>query len=57
MFLGVSEPTKRLAAQSKAYALRNRQGKQAFDKENEKKKNTKMKKKEIQISKIPEING
>ena len=35
--LGVSEPTKRLAAPSKAYALRNRQGKQAFAKENEKK--------------------
>ena len=35
--LGVSEPTKRLAAQSKAYAMRNRRGKQAFAKENEKK--------------------
>ena len=34
--LDVSEPTKRLAAQSTAYALRNRQGKQAFVKENEK---------------------
>ena len=28
--LGVSEPTKRLAAQSAAYALLNRQGKHAF---------------------------
>ena len=35
--LGVSEPTKRLAAQSTAYALRNRQIKQAIVKENEKK--------------------
>ena len=34
--LGVFEPTKRLAAQSTAYVLRNRQGKQAFLKENEK---------------------
>ena len=34
--LGVSESTKRLAAQSTAYALRNRQGKQAFIKESEK---------------------
>ena len=34
--LGASEPTKRLAAQSTAYVLRNRQGKQAFVKENEK---------------------
>ena len=33
--LGVSESTKRLAAQSTAYALRNRQGKQAIVKENE----------------------
>ena len=33
--LGVSEPVL-LAAQSTAYALRNRQGKQAFIKENEK---------------------
>ena len=32
--LGVSEPTNRLAAQSTAYVLRNRQGKQAFVKEN-----------------------
>ena len=30
LFLGVSEPTKRLAAQSAAYALLNRQGKHAF---------------------------
>ena len=29
-FSNVSEPTKRLAAESTAYALRNRQGKQAF---------------------------
>ena len=28
--LGVSEPTKRFAAQGTAYALRNRQGKQTF---------------------------
>ena len=34
--LGVSKPTKRLAAQSTACALRNRQGKLAFVKENEK---------------------
>ena len=34
--LDVSEPTNRLAAQSTAYALRNRQGKLAFVKENEK---------------------
>ena len=36
--LGVSKPEKRLAAQSTACGLRNRQGKQAFVKENEKKK-------------------
>ena len=36
--LGVFKPTKRMTAQSTAYALRNRQGKQAFVKENEKKK-------------------
>ena len=30
--LGVSEPTKRLAAQSTAYAFGNRQGKKAFPK-------------------------
>ena len=35
--LGVFEPTKQLAAQSTAYALRKRQGKQVFVKENEKK--------------------
>ena len=35
--LGVSETTKRLAAQSTLYALRNRQGKQPFVKENQKK--------------------
>ena len=35
--LGVSEPTKRLAAQSKAYTLCNWKGKQAFVKENDKK--------------------
>ena len=35
--LGVSEPTKRLAAQSTADALRNRKRKQAYVKENEKK--------------------
>ena len=34
--LSVSEPTKWLTAESKAYALRDRQGKQAFVKENEK---------------------
>ena len=34
--LGVSEPTKQLTAQSTAYGLRNRQGKQTFVKENEK---------------------
>ena len=34
--LGVSEPTKWLAAQSTVYALSNRHGKQAFVKENEK---------------------
>ena len=32
LFLGISETTKRLVGQSKAYILRNRQGKQAFDK-------------------------
>ena len=37
--LGVSEPIKRLAAQSTAYALRNGQGKQASIKENEKNMN------------------
>ena len=36
---GISEPTKRLALKSTAYALRNWQVKQAFVKENEKKKN------------------
>ena len=36
--LGVFKPTKRMTAQSTAYALRNRQGKQAFVKENEKKR-------------------
>ena len=35
--LGVSEPTKRWATQSAAYALRNRPGEQAFVKKNEKK--------------------
>ena len=35
--LSVSEPTKRLADPSTAYALRNRQGRYAFLKENEKK--------------------
>ena len=35
--LGVSEPTKQLAAQRTAYVLCNRQGKQALLKENEKK--------------------
>ena len=34
--LGISEQTKWLAAQSLAYPLRNRQGKQTFVKENEK---------------------
>ena len=34
--LGVSKPTNRLAAQSTAYALRNRQGKQAFLKKKKK---------------------
>ena len=34
--LDVSEPPKRLVAQSTVYALRNRQGKQAFVNENEK---------------------
>ena len=36
--LGVSEPTKRLAAQSTAYTLCNRQDKQTFVKESKKKK-------------------
>ena len=36
MCLGVSEPTKQLAAQSTAYALGNRQGKQAFIKKKKK---------------------
>ena len=36
--LGASEPAKRLAAQSTAYILHNQQGKQAFVKENDKKK-------------------
>ena len=36
--LRVSEPTERLAAQSTAFALRNRKGKQEFAKENENKK-------------------
>ena len=34
--VGVSEPTKWLAAQSTAHGLRNQQAKQAFAKENEK---------------------
>ena len=38
MCLGVSEPTKRLAAQSTAYGLRNWQIKLTFVKENTKKK-------------------
>ena len=37
--LGVSEPTKRLAAQSTAYTLCNRQDNQTFVKESKKKKN------------------
>ena len=41
--LVVSEPTKRLAVQSAAYAVRNRQGKQAFVKKHEKKKLKKLK--------------
>ena len=45
--LGVSKPTKRLAAQSTAYALRNRQGKQAFVKENEKKDENEKKSKSV----------
>ena len=51
--LGVSEPTKWLAAQSTAYTLRNRQDKQAFAKENEKKKQkrkTKNKKKKRNLN-------
>ena len=44
MCLGVSEPTKRLAAQSTAYTLSNRQGEQAFAKESEKKKKMKTRK-------------
>ena len=43
MCSGVSEPIKQLVAQSTTYPLRNRQGKQAFVKEN-KKKNEKEKK-------------
>ena len=35
--LGVFEPTKQFAAESAAYVFCNRQGKQAFLKENEKK--------------------
>ena len=35
LYLGVSEPTKRLAAQSTVYALRKWQCKQTFVKENE----------------------
>ena len=35
LYLGVSKQTKWLAAMSTAYVLRNRQGKQAFLKENE----------------------
>ena len=52
--LSVSEPTKQLAAQRTAYALGNRQGKQAFVKKNEKKKkkNEKMKKNEKKKKKI-----
>ena len=49
-FHEVSEPTKRLAAQSTEYALCNRQGKQAFVKENENEK-TKQKKKKKKKSK------
>ena len=36
--IGVSEPIKRLAAQSTAYTLCNHQGKQVFVKENKKQK-------------------
>ena len=43
MYLGVSEPTNRLSAQSTAYALRNCQGKHTFGKENEEKKENKTK--------------
>ena len=53
IFKGVSEPTKRLAAQGTAYALCNQQSKQAFVKEN--KKNIFVK--EILICKILEIYG
>ena len=45
--LGVSEPTKQFAAQRTAYALDNRQGKQAFAKKNEKKRKEKKKKKKM----------
>ena len=38
-FRTISEPTKRLAGENLAYALRNRQVKQGFVKENEKKMN------------------
>ena len=38
-FQTISEPTKRLACENLAYALRNRQVKQGFVKENEKKMN------------------
>ena len=50
--LVLSDPTKRLAAQSTAYALRNRQVKQAFVKENEKEKEKKISKsaKSLRIS-------
>ena len=37
LYLGISEPTERLAAHRTAYPLLNRQGKLAFIKENEKK--------------------
>ena len=50
--LGVPETTKQLADQNTAYALRNRQGNQAFAKENEK-KNICIK----EICKIVEIHG
>ena len=38
LWLGASEPTKELAAQSTVYALRNRQAKQAFVKKKYEKK-------------------
>ena len=41
--LGVSEPTKRLAAQSTAYTLCNRRDKQTFVKESKKKKSKSVK--------------